>query len=421
MDSPNVGKVLPTPISASTATEKTGVKPQITDIVKQFRGREPFDYKKGSTPLRVANEFLRCIETAVASHHNDVFAGILVGYKDPAFIGVSPQHNQVFNAILLQLCTGDAFAIIDRAGGDGVQGYRRLQQHITGTGFAGHVPATLSRLTSLKIPSGEDPTPTMNEFLDINRELSATAPLSAEHQRATAISMLPAEYESVINAILAADGDLDDLAAAVINRWTQFGKQCASRTAPAAFATGPPSLEVWIAAIQDSIDNLNLQKDGAGRGKRGGNNEKPGVCFFHKKGACTRGDSCRYSHGGEENEAGPIISAVVPDIKIEAGPNISAVERLKNLKMEGPNLGAVVVSPRRPLAVPPAPAALYNSNLPSLGAIIIVEEQDPACIEKIEQPCGGEKAKLFAANYETGLNTTVNGVHLQGCVPSGAK
>ena len=398
MDSPNVGKVLPTPISASTATEKTGVKPQITDIVKQFRGREPFDYKKGSTPLRVANEFLRCIETAVASHHNDVFAGILVGYKDPAFIGVSPQHNQVFNAILLQLCTGDAFAIIDRAGGDGVQGYRRLQQHITGTGFAGHVPATLSRLTSLKIPPGEDPTATMNEFLDINRELSAIAPLSAEHQLATAINMLPAEYEGVISAIHAANGDLDDLAAAVINRWTQFGKQCA--TAPAAFATGPPALEVTLAAIRDSIDNLNLQKDGAGRGKRGGDNEKADMCFYHKKGTCTRGDSCRFSHGGEGIDAGPIIGAVVPDIKIEAGPNISAVESLKILKMEGPNFGA----PRRPLAVPPAPAAHYNSDLPSLGAIIIVEEQDPANIqkndelpsggEKIEQPCGGEENKL---------------------------
>ena len=84
MDSHNVGKVLPTPISASTATEKTGVRPQIKDIVKQFKDKDLFDYKKGITPLRYAKEFLRRLETALASHHNEVFAGILVDYKDPA-------------------------------------------------------------------------------------------------------------------------------------------------------------------------------------------------------------------------------------------------------------------------------------------------------------------------------------------------
>ena len=76
----------------------------------------------------------------------------------------------------------------------------------------------------------------------------------------------------------------------------QFTKQCATRTA--AFATGPPSLEVWIAAIQDSIDNLNLQKGGAGRGKRGGDNEKADMCFYFERGTCKRGDSCRFSHDG---------------------------------------------------------------------------------------------------------------------------
>ena len=62
MESPDVGKVPPTPISASTATEKTGVKPQITDIVLQFKNKDPFDYKKGSTPLHYAKEFLSRLE-----------------------------------------------------------------------------------------------------------------------------------------------------------------------------------------------------------------------------------------------------------------------------------------------------------------------------------------------------------------------
>ena len=296
MDSPvpnNVGKLPPTPLAAVSATEKTGVKPQVSDIVPQFR-RDLFDFK-GNTPLRDGKAFLRRVESAIGSHHNDVFANILVGFKDPAYT-VSPQHNQVFNAILLQLCAGDAFDIIDRADGDGVLGFRRLQRHITGNGFAGYVPATLTRLMGLKISSGEDPTALVNAFLDANRELSVAAPLPAVLQRATAIRMLPAEYETVVATILAADGDLDDLAAAVIDHWEQFGM-----TPPAAFATGPPGFEVQLAAIRDSIETLNLQAGGGGRGKRGGGGEKAGTCFYFQKGTCTRGDSCRFSHGGGGN------------------------------------------------------------------------------------------------------------------------
>ena len=49
---------------------------------------------------------------------------------------------------------------------------------------------------------------------------------------------------------------------------------------------------------KDSLWNGGLAREGRGVGQDGSGGGGGGVCYDHQKGACTRGDSCRFSHDG---------------------------------------------------------------------------------------------------------------------------
>eukprot|EP00729_Bicosta_minor_P008750 gene8750-3511_t len=49
---------------------------------------------------------------------------------------------------------------------------------------------------------------------------------------------------------------------------------------------------------KDSLWNGGLAREGRGGGQDGSGGGGGGVCYDHQKGACTRGDSCRFSHDG---------------------------------------------------------------------------------------------------------------------------
>jgi hypothetical protein len=362
MDSP--GNVPKTP-TARCAVEKT--PPMVKDVVLSISG-EPFAFTDRDKRYKEGAEYLIAFSGAVRCHPNPIFGRILVdglGTRADSYV-VNEQHNSVIFQALFSTTKDEARRVVQRFADthDGVAAYMALARMIKQMDNKGRLGALKAQVYSLKVPSPGrgDPTPVMDEFVDLHRQISDIVDTATPLQLADLLNMLPVEYMNVKMVIEAITDCTLDTAVGLLR--SHYESYYAGRERhPSVAAVETTSLEAQVAAIVASVANMTALA-GGGQQHRGG-------------GGGNGGDRPRKPRGAAKtmscwNCAGPHTARDCPNVDTEAAAAKQAARAGRpaaaSVGVADHNVGAItpVVDSRRPLAQPP----LFNSGF-NLGAVTV--------------------------------------------------